>query len=139
MSVIAGAVIGRALPALIVAGLLGAVLLAAGENFYQSVLLRQEAVPVAMTEYRYQGNQPLYFDARWQLRRTARSSATSTSATRGPRTTRTPASRSTREFQLLVPGTEYRWVEAREAAALVGASVVAILIAGVIVQRRRPG
>ena len=34
---------------------------------------------------------------------------------------------------------EYRFVEAREAAALVGASLVALLFAGVVVARRRPG
>ena len=138
LSVIAGAVIGRALPALIVAGLLGAVLLSAGENFYQSVLLRQEAVPVAMTDYTYQGNQPLYFDARWQL-----PDGTLVGyeyfGDQGPPYDENTGEPTYPQFQLLVPGTEYRWVEAREAAALVGASVVAILIAGVIVQRRRPG
>ena len=96
VSVVAGAVIGRALPALIVAGLLCGVALAAGENFYQSVLLRQEAVPVAMADYSYQGNQPLYFDT--QLAAGGRH-ARRVRVLRRPgrrRMTMTPASRSTR-------------------------------------------
>ena len=33
----------------------------------------------------------------------------------------------------MIPGTQYRWVEAREAAALVGGSIIAILFGGFVV------
>ena len=133
VSVVAGAVIGRALPALIVAGLLCGVALAAGENFYQSVLLRQEAVPVAMADYSSSGRPPLFFEhavavagrhARRMrvLRHRARHMINDTGKPIYP------------EFQLVVPGTQYRWVEAREAAALVGGSIIAILFGGFVVQ-----
>ena len=137
VSVVAGALIGRALPAVIVAGLLCGVALAAGENFYQSVLLRQEAVPVAMADYSYQGNQPLFFDMRWQL-------ADGTLVgyeyfgNQGPPYDNDTGQPVYPEFQLVVPGTQYRWVEAREAAALVGGSIIAIIFGGFVVQHRRP-
>jgi hypothetical protein len=138
VAVVVGAMLGRALPAIIVAGLLSGVALAAGENFYQSVLLRGEAVPVVMQGYSYQTNQPLYFDQRWQL-----PDGTLVGyeyfGDQGPPYDENTGEPRYPEFQLVVPGTEYRWVEAREVAALLGASVVAILIAGVVVQRRRPG
>jgi ABC-type transport system involved in multi-copper enzyme maturation permease subunit len=40
---------------------------------------------------------------------------------------------------LVVPGDRYRFVEAREAGVLIGGSLVALLIAGFVVVRRRPG
>ncbi len=138
LSVVAGAMIGRALPALIVAGLLSAILLSAGENFYQNVLLRQEAIPVAMVDSSYQGNQPLYFDQRWQLPDGTLVGYEYFGDQGVPYDENTGQPKYP-QFQLVIPGTEYRWVETREAAVLVGASVIAILIGGVIVQRRRPG
>jgi hypothetical protein len=40
---------------------------------------------------------------------------------------------------LVIPGERYRFVEAREAGVLIGGSLVALLIAGFVVVRRRPG
>jgi hypothetical protein len=40
---------------------------------------------------------------------------------------------------VVVPGARYGFAEARETAALAGASLVALGIAGLTVQRRRPG
>ena len=40
---------------------------------------------------------------------------------------------------LLIPGKRYRFVEAREALALAGGSLVALLLAGFVVSRRQPG
>ena len=42
-------------------------------------------------------------------------------------------------FTMVIPGSQYRFVEAREAAILVGGTLVALLLAGVVVARRRPG
>ena len=54
------------------------------------------------------------------------------------RTTRT-ATRATRRSRWSSPGERYRFVEAREALVLVGGSLVAMLLAGFVVARRRPG
>ena len=40
---------------------------------------------------------------------------------------------------IVVPGERYRFVETREALALAGGSIVALLLAGFVVSRRRPG
>jgi hypothetical protein len=40
---------------------------------------------------------------------------------------------------LVVPGERYRFVETREALALAGGSLVALVLAGFVVSRRRPG
>ena len=40
---------------------------------------------------------------------------------------------------MVVPGERYRFVETREAAALAGGSLVALLLAAFVVSRRRPG
>ena len=40
---------------------------------------------------------------------------------------------------LVIPGDLYRFVEAREAGVLIGGSLIALLLAGVVVVRRRPG
>jgi hypothetical protein len=40
---------------------------------------------------------------------------------------------------LVIPGERYRFVEAREALALAGAAIVALLLAAGVVSRRRPG
>ena len=40
---------------------------------------------------------------------------------------------------LVIPREQYRFVEAREALALAGAALVALLLAAGVVVRRRPG
>jgi hypothetical protein len=40
---------------------------------------------------------------------------------------------------MVVKGERYRFVESREAAALAGGSLVALLLAAFVVSRRRPG
>ena len=40
---------------------------------------------------------------------------------------------------IVVPGERYRFVETREALALAGGTLVALLLAGFVVTRRRPG
>ena len=42
------------------------------------------------------------------------------------------------QVALVVPGTRYRSVEAREAGALAGGSIVAIGLGALVVGRRRP-
>lgn len=42
------------------------------------------------------------------------------------------------EVAMVVPGARYRFTEARETIALLGASAVALVVAGLLVERRRP-
>ena len=139
VAVVAGAILGRALPAVIVAALVALIALGAGENFYQGVILRGEAVPVLMTEGFYgSGDQGLYFDTLWQL-----PDGTLVGyqyfGDNGPPYDPETGIPTYPQYQLIVPGSQYRWVEGREAVALGGATIVALLLAGAIVQRRRPG
>ena len=43
------------------------------------------------------------------------------------------------QVSLVIPGERYRFVEAREAGVLLVGSLVALLVAGFVVARRRPG
>ncbi len=43
------------------------------------------------------------------------------------------------QVSLVIPGERYRFVEAREALALAAGSLVALLLAALVVNRRRPG
>jgi hypothetical protein len=40
---------------------------------------------------------------------------------------------------IVVPGERFRFVESREALVLAGGTLVALLLAGFVVSRRRPG
>ena len=86
-----------------------------------------------MADYSYQGNQPLFFDMRWQF-------ADGTLVgyeyfgDQGVPYDQDTGQPIYPEFQLVVPGTQYRWVEAREAAALVGGAIIAIIFGWI----RRP-
>jgi hypothetical protein len=43
------------------------------------------------------------------------------------------------QVMLVIPGERYRFVETREALVLAAGTLVALLLAGVVVSRRRPG
>ena len=68
--------------------------------------------------------------------RTAPSSTTATSAARTRTTNGNPKYPI---VMMVVPGERYRFVETREALALAGGSLVALVLAGFVVSRRRPG
>ena len=68
VAVVVGAVIGRALPALIVTALIVTIAIAGGEGAYQNFVLRNEAVPIAAdVDGAFSRRGDLYIDTRWQL------------------------------------------------------------------------
>ncbi len=140
VAVVVGATVGRALPALIVTALIVTIAIAGGEGVHQNLILRNEAVPVPLdfegNGYSTNGRGDLNFDTRFQLP----DGSLVGWEYFGPDdpydengNPRYPM------FSMVVPGSQYRFVEAREALVLGGATLVTLLLAGVVVSRRRPG
>jgi hypothetical protein len=138
IAVVVGAVVGRALPALILTALIATIAIAGGEGVHQNIILRNEAVPVLMRfDDNGVGNRgDLSFDTVFQL---PDGSLVSWEyfGDAGPYdengNPRYPM------FSMVVPGSRYRFVEAREALVLAGGTLVALVLAGYVVGRRRPG
>jgi hypothetical protein len=139
IAVVVGSVVGRALPAIIIAALVATIGLVGGLQV-QDRILRAEAVPIevnANDEFGGYGVGDKFIDQRFRL----------------PDGTLVgyeyfgDGSPPTDEFgnvtyptvNLVIPGERYRFVEAREALALAGAAIVALLLAAGVVARRRPG
>jgi hypothetical protein len=139
VAVLVGAVLGRSLPALIVTALIVTIAIAGGEGLHHEFILRNEAVaiPVDMEgEGSTSGRGDLYIDTRWQLpdgSLVGYEAFPDSSPYDGDGNLLYPM------FTLVIPGSQYRFVEAREALALAAAAIVTLLAAGVVVARRRPG
>lgn len=138
IAVVVGAVIGRALPALIVTALIGTIAIAGGEGVYQNVILRNEAIAV---ETRFddngQGNRgDLTFDTVFRL---PDGSLVGFEYFGDSEVFDENGMPRYPMLSMVVPGSQYRFVEAREALALAIATLVALFLAGAVVARRRPG
>ena len=130
--------VGRALPALILTALIATIAIAGGEGLYQDLVVKNEAVAVE-TQFDENGNGnrgDLTFGIVFQLPDGSlvgweyfgdSDPFDQEGIPRYPM------------FSMVVPGSQYRFVEAREAAILGGATLVTLLFAGVVVARRRPG
>jgi ABC-type transport system involved in multi-copper enzyme maturation permease subunit len=140
IAVLVGAVVGRALPAIILTGLVAAIVLGGGEAVHQNIVLRNEAVPVPVdfTDESDSGTGPgdLYMDTAFELPDGSlvgwqyfadEDPYDSEGNPRYPM------------FSMVIPGDRYRFVEVREAVVLAGGTLVALLLAGAVVSRRRPG
>ena len=140
VAVLVGAIVGRTLPALLVALFAASLAIYAGQALYQTVILKNEAIPVALDEGFYSSSydRDLHFDTVWQL-----PDGTLVGyeyfGDQGPPYDETTGIPRYPQFEYLVPGDRYREVEAREAAAWIAGTLGALLIAGVVIQRRRPG
>lgn len=138
VAVVVGAVVGRALPALILAGLIGTIGLAGGEAVHQNLILRNEAiaVPMSFDDSGNFGRGNLYFDTVFQLP-DGSLVGWEYFGDQGPYDDE--GNPLYPMFSMVVPGSQYRFVEAREALVLGGGTLVALLLAGFVVSRRRPG
>jgi ABC-type transport system involved in multi-copper enzyme maturation permease subunit len=137
VAVAVGAVIGRALPALIVTALIVTLAIAGGEGVHQNLILRNEAVPIAAdVDSSFSRRGDLYLDTTWQL---PDGSLVAYEAVPDGGPFDQDGNQRYPMFSMVIPGSQYRFVEAREAVALAVATLVALLIAGVVVARRRPG
>jgi hypothetical protein len=135
VAVAVGAIVGRALPAVIFAAIIATIGLAGGEAVHQRILAT-EAVPIPMEMNGNGGNGNLYFDQRFVLPDGTLvgyeyfGGADPYDQNGNPRYPM---------VAMVVKGERYRFVESREAAALAGGSLVALLLAAFVVSRRRPG
>ncbi len=137
LAVLVGAVMGRALPALIVAGILAGAAVTGG-TLVHGKILESEAVVIEdgqvgdhyidqmfrLPDGRYVG---------WDEIEQYDPPPTEAEMIDGAEWPTMP------QVTFGVPGSRYREVELREVGALAGGSLVALLITAVVIQRRRPG
>lgn len=132
LAVAIGAILGRTLPAVILTAAVAVVGIGAGSDLHRR-MLASEAVPVSQ-----EAGQPgdLYIDQRFQLpdgRLVGWDYFVEDEPFDDEGNPLYP------EIIIAVPGERYRFAETREAAVLIGGSVVALLLGGFVVGRRRPG
>ncbi len=135
LAVLVGAAMGRALPALMVAGLLATVGIVGGEQVHQRILAA-EAVPMEAAD-----QADLWFDQRFRLP-DGRLIGWSELERYDPQPAAYDGTQvwpTLPQVTMAVPGERYRDVELRELAALAGGTFVALLASAAVVQRRRPG
>ncbi len=134
---VVGAVVGRALPAIILTAVIATIGLAGGERVHQEILQR-EAVAVPMDPNGNGGAGPgdMYIEQKFVL---PDGTLVGWEYFNGSDQFDEFGNPKFPQVVLVVPGERYRFVEAREALALAGGSLVALLLAGFVVSRRRPG
>lgn len=140
VAVTLGAIMGRSWPALIVGAIVVTIALGGGEGIHQDVVLRAEGVLVSQGGAGwspYGGSGDLYLDQRILLPDGTYVGWDHFSGDLGPYDNE--GNLLYPVYDLVVPGGRYRFVEARQAAALFIAGLVAIGIGGLAVSRRRPG
>lgn len=137
LAVLVGALMGRALPALIVAGIVAGIGIAGGTQVHAEIL-KSEAIPIEEPDMQA-GD--LYIDQRVRLPDGRLIGGDEVEQYDPPPTDPDFAGEwpTLPTVAIAVPGSRYREVEIREVAALVGGTLVALLATLVIVQRRRPG
>jgi len=140
VSVVVGSVIGRALPGVIIAALVATIGLAGGIQVYQGIL-KTEAVAQPIDETGENGGfreGDMYLDSKFVL-----PDGTLVGWEYFGNIGNGPYDQEGNpvypQVTLVIPGERYRFVEAREALALAGGSLVALLLASFVVSRRRPG
>ena len=137
VSVLVGSLIGRALPAVIIAAVIAFFGLTGGMQVHHKILAT-EAVQVPIDPFAGSGGRPgdMYIDQKFKL---PDGSLVGYEYFNGSDPYDQNGQPRYPQIALVIPGERYRFVEAREALALAGGSLVALLIAGVAVARRRPG
>jgi hypothetical protein len=137
VAVVVGSFIGRALPAVIVAALIAGIGITGGLHVQQKILA-SEAVVIPIDPFQDGGAKPgdMYIDQKFVLPDGTLVGYEYFGGT-GPYDQNGQLLYP--QVALVIPGERYQFVEAREALALAGGSLVALLIAGFVVVRRRPG
>jgi hypothetical protein len=137
VGVAVGAIIARALPAVILTAVIATIGLAGSERVHQ-MILASEAVAIPMDQ---NDNGPgrtgdLFIDQRFVL---PDGSLVGWQSFNGEDPYDQFGNPKYPQVAIVVPGERYRSVETREALALAGGSLVALILAGFAVSRRRPG
>lgn len=137
VGVAVGSIVGRALPAIILAAVIATIGLAGGERVHQ-MILASEAVVIPMDQNGDNNPAPgdLYIDQKFVL---PDGSLVDYGYFGGADPYDQNGNPKYPIVMLVVPGERYRFVETREALALAGGSFVALVLAGFVVSRRRPG
>jgi ABC-type transport system involved in multi-copper enzyme maturation permease subunit len=136
VGVAVGSIVARALPAVILAAVIATIGLAGGERVYQ-MILASEAVAIPMDPNNNNPRQgDLYIDQKFVL---PDGTLVDYSYFGGADPYDEFGMPKYPVVMLVVPGERYRFVETREALALAGGSLVALVLAGFVVSRRRPG
>ena len=136
VGVAVGSIVGRALPAIILAAVIATIGLAGGERVHQ-MILASEAVAIPMDPNNNNPRQgDLYIDQKFVL---PDGSLVDYGYFGGADPYDQNGNPKFPIVMLVVPGERYRFVETREALALAGGSLVALVLAGFVVSRRRPG
>jgi ABC-type transport system involved in multi-copper enzyme maturation permease subunit len=137
VSVFVGSIIGRSLPAVIVAALVAVIGLSGGMQVHQRIMA-SEAVAIPIDPF--QGGQTtpgdLYIDQKFVL---PDGSLVGYEYFNGSDPYDDQGNPLYPQVMLVMPGERYRFVETREALVLGAGSLVALLLAGFVVARRRPG
>jgi hypothetical protein len=138
VAVVVGAIVARALPAVILTAVIASVGLAGGERVHQMILEREAvAIPIDQNGFDTGRSGDLYINQQFVL-----PDGTLVGyeyfGGGGPPFDENGVSKYPM-VAIVVPGERYRFVETREALALAGGSLVALLLAGFVVSRRRPG
>ncbi len=138
VAVLVGAIVARALPAVIVSAAVAAILLAGGDRVHAMILAREAVVMPIDTQTGQGGARPgdMWIDQKFVL---PDGSLVDYGYFGGEDPYDEFGEPRYPMVVLLVPGERYRFVEAREAAALGGGSLVALGLAAFVVKRRRPG
>jgi hypothetical protein len=139
VGVLVGAVVARALPAVILTAVIAAIGLAGGERVHQMILTSEAiAVPVDFQAENGGATKPgdMYIDQKFVL-------PDGTLVDYGYFGGQDPYDQNGNQkypiVAIVVRGERYRFVETREAVALAGGSLLALILAGFVVSRRRAG
>ncbi len=139
VAVVVGSVIGRALPAVIIAAVVATIGLYGGTEVHHRILAMEAVtIPVDQTGLgaQFGGSGDMYIDQRFVLPDGSLVGWDYFSSNSPYDEFGNPLYP---EVSLVIPGERYRFVEGREAVVLASGSLVALLLAGFVVSRRRPG
>lgn len=137
VAVLVGSIVARALPAVILTAVVASVGLAGGERVHQMILASEAiAIPVDQSDNGSGRSGDLYIDQKFVL---PDGSLVDYGYFGGADPYDENGNPKYPIVSMVVPGERYRFVETREAAVLAGGSLLALLLAGFIVSRRRPG
>ena len=137
VAVLVGSIVARALPAVILTAVVASVGLAGGERVHQMILASEAiAIPVDQSDNGTGRSGDLYIDQKFVL---PDGSLVDYGYFGGADPYDANGNSKYPIVSMVVPGERYRFVETREAAVLAAGSLVALLLAGFVVSRRRPG
>jgi len=138
VGVVIGAIVARALPAVILTAVIATIGLAGGERVHYMILSSEAIAIPADFQSENNGGHPgdLYIEQKFVL---PDGSLVGWQYFNGTDQFDENGNPKYPMVAIVVPRERFRFVETREALALAGGSLVALLLAGFVVSRRRPG